>query len=160
MFSFNEWSDLKDTSELVKPLYVSEDDSSTVVCETVDGEEVVYNFDDFDFDKTVEERTVSTSESEEENDEEAESEEAENDEEVEVQEMISVETQNNGVSYNALITCGNITIRRNILARIQALNEKSRYITDNDEKAKLLKTLGYSYNNINHVSIYRQIINI
>lgn len=53
MFKYNEWSDLIDGS-LVKPL--SKTESGKILCLTQNNEEKEYSFEDFDFDKTVEQR--------------------------------------------------------------------------------------------------------
>lgn len=53
MFKYNELSDLLDGT-LVKPLSKMEDGS--ICCIDSNGNECFYEFDDFDFDKTVEER--------------------------------------------------------------------------------------------------------
>lgn len=53
MFAYNELSDLIN-GELVTPL---RKDGENIICLNSNGEEVVYSFDDFDFDKTLEERS-------------------------------------------------------------------------------------------------------
>lgn len=53
MFQFNVKSDLKD-GRLVTPISATEND--TVICLDEDGNEIELEFDDFDFDKTEEER--------------------------------------------------------------------------------------------------------
>jgi hypothetical protein len=53
MFAYNELSDLIN-GELVTPL---RKDGENITCLNSNGEEVVYSFDDFDFDKTLEERS-------------------------------------------------------------------------------------------------------
>ena len=52
MFKYNELSDLK-TGELVKPIQL---DGEYIICLNEEGSEKRYSFDDFDFDKTPEER--------------------------------------------------------------------------------------------------------
>lgn len=56
MFKYNEYSDLLDGT-LVKPLSKMEDGS--IRCIDTNGNECFYDFDDFDFDKTLEERAPS-----------------------------------------------------------------------------------------------------
>lgn len=56
MFKYNEYSDLLDGT-LVKPLSKMEDGS--IRCIDTNGNECFYDFDDFDFDKTPEERAPS-----------------------------------------------------------------------------------------------------
>lgn len=53
MFAYNELSDLIN-GELVTPL---RKDGENIICINSNGEEVVYSFDDFDFDKALEERS-------------------------------------------------------------------------------------------------------
>ena len=53
MFAYNELSDLIN-GELTTPL---RKDGENIICINSNGEEVVYSFDDFDFDKTLEERS-------------------------------------------------------------------------------------------------------
>lgn len=53
MFAYNELSDLIN-GELVTPL---RKDGENIICLNSNGEEIVYSFDDFDFDKTLEERS-------------------------------------------------------------------------------------------------------
>ena len=58
MFKYNELSDLLDGT-LVTPL--SKEDNGTIRCTDSDGNECYYEFDDFDFDITEEERVERTS---------------------------------------------------------------------------------------------------
>ena len=58
MFKYNEWSDLKNSNSLVKPL--SKTDDGKILCVNENGEECYYTFSDFDAKKKVEERTTST----------------------------------------------------------------------------------------------------
>ena len=55
MFKYNEWSDLKNSTALVKPL--SKTDDSRILCLNENEEECYYLFSDFDTKKKVEERT-------------------------------------------------------------------------------------------------------
>ena len=55
MFKYNELSDLL-TGELVTPIRTDENDN--IICLNSENEEVIYTFDDFDYDKTVEERMI------------------------------------------------------------------------------------------------------
>lgn len=52
MFKYNELSDLK-TGELVTPI---QRDGNKIICLNQNLEKVIYTFDDFDFDKTEDER--------------------------------------------------------------------------------------------------------
>ena len=52
MFAYNELSDLLN-GDLVTPLKKVGDD---IICLTKDGKEAIFSFEDFDFDKTIEER--------------------------------------------------------------------------------------------------------
>lgn len=54
MFAYNEFSDLLNSNELVTPIKKV---GENILCLNSKGEEVVYSFDDFDFDKTIEERS-------------------------------------------------------------------------------------------------------
>ena len=56
MFKYNELSDLLDGT-LVTPL--SKEDNGSIRCVDSNGNECYYEFDDFDFDKTIEERIAS-----------------------------------------------------------------------------------------------------
>lgn len=58
MFAYNELSDLI-TGELVTPIKKNGD---KIICLNSNYEEVEYSFEDFDFDKTVEERVFTTEE--------------------------------------------------------------------------------------------------
>lgn len=53
MFAYNELSDLLN-GELVTPI---KKDGENIICLNSKGEEVIYSFEDFDFDKTIEERS-------------------------------------------------------------------------------------------------------
>ena len=55
MFKYNEWSDLKNSTALVKPL--SKTDDGRILCLNENEEECYYLFSDFDTKKKVEERT-------------------------------------------------------------------------------------------------------
>jgi hypothetical protein len=54
MFAYNELSDLINSNELVTPIKKMGDD---ILCLNSKGEEKIYTFEDFDFDKTIEERS-------------------------------------------------------------------------------------------------------
>ena len=54
MFKYNELSDLK-SGELVTPIKTDEE---YIICLDSEGNEKKYLFDDFDFDKTIEERQI------------------------------------------------------------------------------------------------------
>ena len=54
MFAYNELSDLLNSNELVTPIKKV---GENILCLNSKGEEVIYSFDDFDFDKTIEERS-------------------------------------------------------------------------------------------------------
>ena len=54
MFAYNELSDLLNSNELITPIKKI---GENILCLNSKGEEVVYSFDDFDFDKTIEERS-------------------------------------------------------------------------------------------------------
>lgn len=53
MFAYNELSDLL-SGELVVPL---KKEGENIICLNKNHQEVIYTFDDFDFDKTIEERS-------------------------------------------------------------------------------------------------------
>ena len=69
MFAYNELSDLLN-GDLVTPL---KKEGDNIICLTKDGKEAVFSFEDFDFDKTIEERNfiVKDDESQEEEDEDS-----------------------------------------------------------------------------------------
>ena len=54
MFAYNELSDLINSNELVTPIKKMGDN---ILCLNSKGEEKIYTFEDFDFDKTIEERS-------------------------------------------------------------------------------------------------------
>lgn len=142
MFKYNELSDLL-TGELVTPLRMDENDN--IICLNKNNEEVIYTFDDFDFDKTPEERIFivdddTTNEKPEENQTATESSEPENNnEETAEPEQTSEEPQND---------------EKEITEPVQN-QKKSGWIEDENEKAELLFALGYNIPSLKKINIYR-----
>lgn len=145
MFKYNELSDLL-TGELVTPLRMDENDN--IICLNKNNEEVIYTFDDFDFDKTPEERVFivdDTSFNEEVNDENQTTEpsEPENSNKATTAPETS-ETENNNEE----------TTEPEQIPEEPA-KKKSGWIENNDEKAELLFALGYNISSLKKINIYR-----
>ena len=66
MFKYNELSDLKNTTELVTPIELTEDEEN-VVCIKQDGSRVIIPIEDFDINKTIDERSFIVDDSDDEN---------------------------------------------------------------------------------------------
>jgi hypothetical protein len=138
MFKYNELSDLL-TGELVTPLRMDEDDN--IICLNKSNEEVVYTFDDFDFDKTPEERIFivddTTNEETEENQTTTEPSEPEDNNEETNSEQIPEEHQNDEEEIT------------------ESVQKKSSWIEDENKKAELLSIFGYNISSLKKINIYR-----
>ena len=136
MFGYNVLSDLKN-GELVTPI---KKDGDFIICLNSNGEEIKVVFNEFDFDKTPDERLIVvldssddiSSEKESSNEEIIEnSEESSNEEIIESSDENSEETE------------------------IITKKYKNNFIEDNDEKIRILRKYGFSYNKISDVNIWK-----
>lgn len=167
MFKYNELSDLL-TGELVTPLRMDENDN--IICLNKNSEEVIYTFDDFDFDKTPEERIFivddTSNEESEENQTTTEPSESE-DSDKEITEPETSETENN----NEEITepeqnpedpqSNEEEITEPVQEELkpeESVQKKSGWIEDENEKAELLFALGYNISSLKKINIYRDTI--
>lgn len=166
MFKYNELSDLL-TGELVTPLRMDENDN--IVCLNKNNEEVVYTFDDFDFDKTPEERifivddaaneepegsqtTPEPSKPKDSNEEttEPETSETENNNEETNPEQIPEYPQNDEEEITEPI--------QEESKPEEPVQKKSGWIEDENEKAELLFSLGYNISSLKKINIYRDTV--
>jgi hypothetical protein len=130
MFAYNELSDLL-TGELVTPLRM-DSASGKVICLTSTGSEVLYSFSDFDFDKTIEDRTSSSTTMEE-------------------AAAIMAKDASSTTETSSLVENFSTTIKINYVFPEEKLTINYSY--SDDEKKLLLKQLGYSYDDIKKVNI-------
>ena len=166
MFKYNELSDLL-TGELVTPLRMDENDN--IVCLNKNSEEVIYTFDDFDFDKTPEERIFivddTSNEESEENQTTTEPSEPE-DSDKETTEPETSETENNNEETNPeQIPEEPQNDEEEITEPVQEepkpeepIQKKSGWIEDENEKAELLFSLGYNISSLKKINIYRDTV--
>lgn len=126
MFSYNVLSDLK-TGELVTPL---RKENGQIVCLTQNGLEAIFDFEDFDFDKTPEERVFVVIDPD---DSEDSTKESSDDSPSSPSDIIEDSSKENSDDSSD--------------------NEKERWITDNNEKIEILNKFGYTYSDINKVNI-------
>ena len=150
MFKYNELSDLL-TGELVTPLRMDENDN--IICLNKNNEEIVYTFDDFDFDKTPEERVFivddTTNEEPKENQTttEPETSETENNNEETNPEQIPEEPQNDEEETTEPV--------QEEPKPEEPIQKKSGWIEDENEKAELLSIFGYNISSLKKINIYR-----
>lgn len=147
MFKYNELSDLL-TGELVTPLRMDENDN--IICLNKNNEEIVYTFDDFDFDKTPEERVFivddATNEEPKENQTTTEPSEPENNNE-ETANPETSETENNNEKITEPV--------QEEPKPEEPIQKKSGWIEDENEKAELLSIFGYNISSLKKINIYR-----
>lgn len=150
MFKYNELSDLL-TGELVTPLRMDENDN--IICLNKNNEEIVYTFDDFDFDKTPEERVFivddATNEEPKENQTTTEPSEPENNNEETAGPEIS-ESENNNEETTEPV--------QEEPKPEESAQKKSGWIEDENEKAELLFSLGYNISSLKKINIYKDIV--
>lgn len=131
MFKYNELSDLKD-GRLVIPLMETEDED--IICLDENKNEVILSFDDFDFDKTIEERNfiiVDDSSFEERIDEERYEDDSSFEEEIKE------------------------TFKNSTKTKIPS-QHKSGWVLDNTEKLNVLKNI--SYKSLKDTNVWRDVI--
>jgi len=148
MFKYNELSDLL-TGELVTPLRMDKDDN--IICLNKNNEEVVYTFDDFDFDKTPEERIFivddTSNEELEENQTTTEPSESENNNEETNPEQIPEDPQNDEEEITEPI--------QEEPKPEEPIQKKSGWIEDENKKAELLSIFGYNISSLKKINIYK-----
>lgn len=166
MFKYNELSDLL-TGELVTPLRMDENDN--IICLNKNSEEVIYTFDDFDFDKTPEERIFivddTSNEELEENQTTTEPSESEDSDKETTEPEISESENNNEETNPEQIPEEPQNDKEEITEPIQEepkpkepVQKKSGWIEDENEKAELLFALGYNISSLKKINIYRDIV--
>ena len=110
--------------ELVTPI---KKDGDFIICLNSNGEEIKVVFSEFDFDKTPDERLIVVLDS---SDDISSEEESSNEEIIESSDENSEETE------------------------IVTKKYKNNFIEDNDEKIRILRRYGFSYNKISDVNIW------
>jgi hypothetical protein len=168
MFKYNELSDLL-TGELVTPLRMDENDN--IICLNKNNEEIVYTFDDFDFDKTPEERIFivdddTSNEEAEENQTTTEPSEPEgSDKEITEPEASETENNNEEITDPEQISEVPQNNEEEITEPVQeepkpeeSVQKKSGWIEDENEKAELLFSLGYNISSLKKINIYRDTV--
>jgi hypothetical protein len=151
MFKYNVKSDLKN-GKLVTPISATEND--TIICLDENGNEIEVNFDDFDFEKTIDERyfVVEDSSSTEVAEEEPLSEIIS---EPEPEEIIETEIDEEDIIQEPkpeeiIVPAEDKEI---------ITEEKSGFIENNSKKANILSSSGYSpERTIKHVNIWKDIV--
>ena len=150
MFKYNELSDLK-TGELVKPIQL---DGEYIICLNEEGSEKRYSFDDFDFDKTPEERLFIV--------EDANEVETEVDTEVEVE--VDTEVEADTETEADTDTEADTEADTDTEVETEAENKKiidddrSGFVTDDDEKLIALKHYGNKNLNLRKINIFRDTV--
>ena len=135
MFKYNELSDLL-TGELVTPLRMDENDN--IICLNKNNEEIVYTFDDFDFDKTPEERIFIVDDT--------------SNEESEKNQTITEPSEPEGSDKE-------ITEPTQEEPKSEEpVQKKSGWIEDENKKAELLSIFGYNISSLKKINIYRDTV--
>ena len=138
MFGYNVLSDLKN-GELVIPI---KKDGDFIICLNSNGEEIKVVFNEFDFDKTPDERLIVVLDSSD----DISSEEESSNEEI-------IENSNEEESSNEEII-ENSEESSNEEIEIITKKYKNNFIEDNNEKIRILRRYGFSYNKISDVNIW------
>ena len=130
MFKYNEWSDLLDSDRLVMPI---RKEGTKVYCLTENNEEVCFDFDDFDFDKTPGERSQGV-------------------------EVIVEDEEDKLVIINDVTVENKVTVVGAVLKirtnKPKDSKQKDRFIEDALEKKLILDKVGYEYHNLKNVKVY------
>ena len=130
MFKYNEWSDLKDSDRLVMPI---RKEGTKVYCLTENDEEVCFDFDDFDFDKTPGERSQGV-------------------------EVIVEDEEDKLVIINDVTVENKVTVVGAVLKirtnKPKDVKQKDRFIEDALEKKLILDKVGYNYHKLKNVKVY------
>jgi len=130
MFKYNEWSDLLDSDRLVMPI---RKEGTKVYCLTENDEEVCFDFDDFDFDKTPGERSQGV-------------------------EVIVEDEEDKLVIINDVTVENKVTVVGAVLKirtnKPKDSKQKDRFIEDALEKKLILDKVGYEYHNLKNVKVY------
>ena len=130
MFKYNEWSDLIDSDRLVMPI---RKEGTKVYCLTENDEEVCFDFDDFDFDKTPGERSQGV-------------------------EVIVEDEEDKLVIINDVTVENKVTVVGAVLKirtnKPKDSKQKDRFIEDALEKKLILDKVGYEYHNLKNVKVY------
>ena len=135
MFGYNVLSDLKN-GELVTPI---KKDGDFIICLNSNGEEIKVAFSEFDFDKTPDERLIVVLDS---SDDISFKEESSNEE--------IIESSDEEESSNE-----EIIESSDEETEIITKKYKNNFIEDNDEKIRILRKYGFSYNKISDVNIWK-----
>ena len=141
MFKYNDWSDLKDSDILVMPIRKEGD---KILCLTEDEEEIYFDFDDFDFDKTPGER-----------------------QNIDVtiiifkHMVINLSFLKFDKEEDKLIIVNDITMDNKVvvsaaIVKIKSNSSKAKdyMVEDPFEKAAILKQAGFTYSKLRNVNIY------
>lgn len=144
MFAYNKLSDLTN-GELVTPISTNGD---TVLCLDSNGNNVSYSFDDFDFSKQENDRTIIKAASSMKEAEETVK--NSNDAIYIIEENIEVST--NPIENSLVITAGTASI---VFKKSSEDNEYG-FIKNNKTKKKILSIFDYKYTNIDNIKIYRE----
>ena len=130
MFKYNEWSDLLDSDRLVMPI---RKEGTKVYCLTENDEEVCFDFDDFDFDKTPGERSQGV-------------------------EVIVEDEEDKLVIINDVTIENKVTVVGAVLKirtnKPKDAKQKDRFIEDALEKKLILDKVGYNYHKLKNVKVY------
>ena len=159
MFKYNELSDLL-TGELVTPLRMDENDN--IICLNKNNEEVIYTFDDFDFDKTPEERIFIVDDTSNEESEENQTTIDPSDPKDSDKEITETENNNEEITKPEQTPEEPQNDEEEITEPVQEepkpeepVQKKSGWIEDENEKAELLFALGYNISSLKKINIYR-----
>ena len=127
MFKYNDWSDLKDSDILVMPIRKEVD---KILCLTENEEEIYFDFDDFDFDKTPGERQN-------------------------IDVTIDDKEEDKLIIVNDVTTDNKVVVSAAIV-KIKSNSSKAKdYIVEDPfEKAAILKQAGFTYSKLRNVNIY------
>ena len=145
------------------------DENDNIICLNKNNEEIVYTFDDFDFDKTPEERIFivddTSNEELEENQTTTEPSESEDSDKETTEPEISESENNNEETNPEQIPEEPQNDKEEITEPIQEepkpeepVQKKSGWIEDENEKAELLFSLGYNISSLKKINIYRDTV--
>lgn len=156
MFKYNELSDLKD-GRLVTPIKCTDDD--IIICLDENGREVELEFDDFDFNKTVDERLFIVDDGEDSSEELI----TEPEPEEEIIPNIPNDSSNDIIQEpepeeEIIKPLPDKDVINDSSYQEEVNNSKSGWVETNSKKLEILNMFGYDYKDLKKVNIWKDTV--
>ena len=154
MFKYNELSDLKD-GRLVTPIKCTDDD--IIICLDENGREIELEFNDFDFNKTVDERLFIVDDGEDSSELITEPEPEE-----EIIPDVTDDSSNNIIQEpepeEIIKPLPNEDVINDSSYQEEVNNSKSGWVETNSKKLEILNMFGYDYKDLKKVNIWKDTV--